>query len=153
MDKKIKSLLDSKTIAEISQLEESIAFLERRLVIDRMDREETRETEAYIEEYKEKIDKLIKAALNKKNVPPKLPSVSPSKGILANLKKEYADLDARTDDLVELMFGCELNMNPQERSPEVLEQAAKELERYRIEYNAKIARMRSISEQIKNHTY
>ena len=152
---KEKRLFDAETQKKIDWLNGQIAFLERRASVDRFDREELAETDALIANYERQLEELLKAATAEKAS--KVTSKKKTaflKGVpveIASLQHEYDILDERTDKLAELMFACELNMDTSERSADVSEQAARDLDYYRKEYESSMSRMRQIGESIKNH--
>lgn len=151
---KEKRLFDAETQKKIDWLNGQIAFLERRASVDRFDREELAETDALIANYERQLEELLKAATAKKAskvTSKKKTAFSRASVEIASLQHEYDILDERTDKLAELMFACELNMDTSERSADVSEQAARDLDYYRKEYESSMSRMRQIGESIKNH--
>lgn len=152
---KEKRLFDAETQKKIDWLNGQIAFLERRASVDRFDREELAETDALIANYERQLEELLKAATAKKasKVTSKKKTAFSKRAPveIASLQHEYDILDERTDKLAELMFACELNMDTSERSADVSEQAARDLDYYRKEYESSMSRMRQIGESIKNH--
>lgn len=152
---KEKRLFDAETQKKIDWLNGQIAFLERRASVDRFDREELAETDALIANYERQLEELLKAATAKKaskGTSKKKTAFSKGTSVeIASLQHEYDILDERTDKLAELMFACELNMDTSERSADVSEQAARDLDYYRKEYESSMSRMRQIGKSIKNH--
>ena len=148
---KEKRLFDAETQKKIDWLNGQIAFLERRASVDRFDREELAETDALIANYERQLEELLKAATAKKASKVTSKKKTAFSKEIASLQHEYDILDERTDKLAELMFACELNMDTSERSADVSEQAARDLDYYRKEYESSMSRMRQIGESIKNH--
>lgn len=146
---------------KIVSLEFRIADLQKYITNNRYDRAEVLETEEMIAQYEQEIKDLKTAAAKSDFAHGELNAsvrfyrtykTVKNQAKLDDLRYEYNLLDDRADKLNDLMFGCEINMNETERSPEVYEQALDDMNRYHNEYVAVISRMKQITKEIQSLT-
>ena len=143
--------------ADISDLRAHICYLERHIDDNRYDREETQESKELIAENEERIEQkksLVKAG----DIAQEQLSASvdfyqtydwvKNKSRLKQLEQEYSVLDARSDELDDLIFSCEVNIDPSSRSVEVCEQAERDMTKYQLEYKSVIQNMDRILKEI-----
>ncbi len=142
---------------KIRLLQSQISNAQQYMCNNRYDRAETMETVAEIAEYESEITQLRPVCADASFASTELEAANKfyttynilhRDGMLAQLRKEYADLENRADRLDDLIFNCEVNMNPFERSLAICEQAIKDMEEYREELDMIIKRMQDITREV-----
>lgn len=147
----------AEAVKRIAQLQTQICNSQQYICNNRYDRSDAMETMSEIAEYESEIARLrpICTAANFANTELKAAKefystydlIDKSRE-LEKLRMEYRSLENRVDKLDDLIFNCEVNMNPFERSLSVCEQAAQDMESYREEYSVLTNRMQTIMKEI-----
>lgn len=162
VDRKVPSLqnqqkLGADALLKINDLKANVQYLEAYNENNRYDREERIETEALIEENEKEIERLCDVIAVARKAKSELKSAAKfyklydgiqKNARLKELRKEYHNLDLRSDDLYDLMFSCEINADANVRSQELCEQSMNDLEYYKEEYKEVMGRMDVIMKEI-----
>lgn len=166
----LKSLVDSKvpalnkTVSEgkkaaerVSDLQKQIGSAQQYICTNRYDRADTLETMSEISDYENEISRL-KPICTKANLASnelyaaknfyKIYEDVKTDYKIEELRREYYALEDRIDRLDDLMFSCEVNMNPFERSFEICDQASRDMAKYREEYDRLMGRVHEITKEI-----
>lgn len=145
-------------VKRIASLQTQVNDAQRYMCNNRYDRADAMETMAEIAEYESEISQLRSVCSRSASSNIELDAANAfyrtykavEKGAsLEKLRREYSDLESRADKLDDLIFSCEVNMNPFERSVEVCNQSAKDMEFYREEYKRVSDKMRAIAQEIR----
>ncbi|MBR2342140.1 MAG: hypothetical protein IKA73_01605 [Alphaproteobacteria bacterium] len=150
---------------------EQIDSLERYVVANRYDRNETREAEALISDYRDQLcgierkimhgtemeqhvaaaaqfEKTYKAAVNKHKADSTC-SVSPHS--LACLQARYDELEAELGRLDDLIFATTINCDPDSRSEDLVQDSLRDLEYYNARYAELVQQQSQIMATIRAH--
>lgn len=156
---KLRATIDAGRRAEQERpvLYEHISHLQQYIISNRYDRNEVLDAEMTMNDYEQqasaintKID-MGKAAQSNLQYVDKFKNIYNSVVVapkLRELNELYGQISARMDVLDERMFGCEINMNPYERSASIVEQSETDMEMYQAEYAQLSERLNDVLRQM-----
>ncbi len=145
--------------AKISDLWGRIDSLHNYIIANRYDRADVREAESEINDYEREISDLQRAAARFNNAQSELKAAAKFyhtyNAIAKNahidaLQREYDMLDARADKLSDLIFACQVNIDPDNRDAATCAQYSNDITGYREEYSQTIARLQQVARKIKS---
>lgn len=167
----LKSVVDSKVSslnqqvltadiasAKISQYKNSIKHLQKDIDINMYDRSTVKEDLEYIEQYENLISEHKKEVLQGNFAKRELQSAYKfydtyryvvNRPRIKELRRKYNVLESRLSSLEDNMFACEINMDSNQRSESVCEQAERDFAQYEAEYKEVSTRAREILKEIK----